>query len=245
MQHIKRIFRLYRVVIIEGAVTILAVCAIFLGVVPTLQKSVDLAGHMQVLTSDVATLNEKSLILQDEDVTTLQNDLSVLASAVPPDKSLATAMSTLDSVASQSGVTLSNFELAKPGTLATGSAERLTADESKIGSYTLPISVAVTGSLGQVQSFIQTISGARRFMRISSLTLTLYGSGAQAQIELEAFYMPYPTTVGSIDQPISDLTTGDKNVIERTQQLPLFAQSVVVQTTPVSVSSGKADPFSR
>ena len=97
-------------------------------------------------------------------------------------------MSTLNDAASQSGVTLLILNLRSPANWPGIHAQKLTVDEAKVGGYILPVTVAsAAGSLSQIQAFLQTISGVRRFMRISSLSLTIYGAQAQAQLGLEAF----------------------------------------------------------
>lgn len=245
MQHAKRILKVYQRVIFLGVVTVFAVIAIITGIVPLAKKVIGLADQVSIMQGDVQALTQKSAVLQGLDEAALRNELVSLSQAIPPDKSLPTVLSTLDGVAGQTGVTIVSFELQKPGSLATQSAAKLTAEETKLSAHILPFTVSVSGTYNQIRSFLSTIGSVRRYFRVNTLDVNVSGAVTTARLAINAFYVPYPTAVGAVNQPISPLSAAEQDTITKISNLPLLVQEgFAVGSASASPSGSRVDPFS-
>ena len=239
---LKKMLRQYKNLILMGSIAVGSLVGMLVGVVPLAQKTVSLWQEVTALSSDVTLLSGKASILQLVDEDELRTNVLTLATAVPPDKSLATILTTLDTVSGQSGVAMSDFSLTKPGSIATASAKRLTSDEAKIGANLLPFSVSGVGTFDKVRSFLASVTRVRRVFRIRAFQLTNSGSLTNVHVDLDAIYLPYPTTVGSVTA-VSNMTAAEEKTISSVGSLPLASQTSQASASG-SVPSGKTDPFS-
>lgn len=240
---LSKIFRHYQRIILSGLIVLFALLGLFLGVVPLIQKSLVINGQITELSADIGALEAKLSVLGGLDEDTLRVNLETLLSAIPSDKSLASLMGTIDGLTAQTGVAVSALALAKPGSLATASARKLSADEQVVGSSILPFTVHLTGSFDQIRAFLASAVRVRRSFRIRSFDMTLQGAtSVTANVAMDAFYAPIPSAIGSVLQTIGPLEAKDNQVIERLSGLPLLVQ----MSAPVapSAGAGKADPFS-
>jgi Tfp pilus assembly protein PilO len=215
------------------------------GVVPLVEKSILAQKDIRALDDDITLLKNKAAALQGLDEATLRSNLTTLISAVPPDKSLVTVLSTVDGVAGDSGVTLENLQLANPGSLATQSAKKLTADEAKSGAHILTFSVTVHGSYDQIRGFLSKVASVRRYFHLITLDMSTIGADVEARVGLEAYYTPFPATLGSVTQPLTNFTDKEQKAISDMEAFPVYGtpnSGTVAQQSPIDY--GKLDPFS-
>lgn len=226
------------------AVILLSLAGLFFGVVPLGQRVLSLWNQQSVLAREITTLTGKSAILQSLNESTLRNNLQILTSAVPVDKSIGTIFATLDQV-SGIDVAIKDFQLMNPGSISTSSAKKLSADETKIGSNILPFSVTVTGNYNSIRTFLSDITAVRRLFRLRAVDVTFTGFGVDTRLSLDAFYFPYPKTVGAVASPITALTDKEETTISMVSSLPLRSSlTFVVGTASAVPTTGKSDPFS-
>jgi len=228
-----------------GVIAVVSLLGIFVGIIPAAKQALTLFGQIQGLATDVSLLRSKQTILQGMDESTLRNNLLTLASAVPPDKSLSTIMTTIDAVSGQTGVTVVDFTLTRPGSIATDAAQKMSADEAKIGSNVLPFSLTVRGTFAQIRAFVGKIAAVRRLFRVGSMNLTFTAALVEARIDLEGFYFPYPAQVGTVIAPITPLADTDQKTIAAVSAMPLSSVPIAVGTASASLSTGRTDPFAQ
>jgi len=238
----KKFLRLYKNIISMSVWSLCAVGGILFGVFPLAQKSVTVWRNVQALTKEVNVLKNKSdmLALLDED--TLRRHVLTLASAVPPDKSLPSILTAVDTVSGGSGLAIGDVSLIKPGSLATESAKKLSQDEAKIGASLLPFSVSGRGSFDQIRSFLSAITTVRRMFRVRSMNISFRDTLPSVRADLDAYYYPYPSAVGTT-QSIVNLTPEEEQTIALVGKIPL-ASATSVSAMSASMPSGKDDPFS-
>lgn len=224
-----------------GALLIFSLAGILLGVIPLAQKTLTLLESDQALSAEVKFLGSKAVILDTLDENTLRNIVLVLASAVPPDKSLPTVFTTINTVSGLSDVAITDLTLSNPGSIATASAKKLTSDEAKIGTNILRFSVSGVGSFSQVQTFLRSVVSVRRMFRMQTMNLSISGDEVTFRLDFDAFYVPYPTTVGSTES-IAPFTDAQQKTISSVGALPLDSQTQE-STISASVPSGKSNPF--
>lgn len=246
---LRKLFREYQGLIISVGVLIVSGLGLVLGVVPLIQKTIDLNTENSSLSAEVDLLNNKVSVLQSIDENMMRSDLQTLLSAVPSDKSLGTLLGTLDGLTGKTGVSSGNFSLSKLGSLATESAQRLTADEQAVGSNILPFTISLTGTLDQMRGFLATSISVRRLFRVRTFDVSFLKAGTEsgtmvsANVAMDTFYSPLPSAIGSVSQPLTALTSTDTDLIAKVAAMPLLVQTSATLPPPTA-GAGKPDPFS-
>ena len=239
----KKLIKTYKTIIILSGVILISFLCFVVGIVPLAKKSYDLWQSMDALQKNITILSEKISILQSLDDVSLRSNLGSLTDAVPTESSLATIFTTLDGV-SGNGIIVKSFDQTKPGSISTGSAQKLNADSTKVGANILPFSVTVSGPIDQVQNFLTRISQVRRLFKIRGADLTFTTDGVEARTELNAFYVPFPKSIGGVTSPITPLNDSEQASLAKVSALPLESSYAFVVGTPSAETGGKADPFS-
>jgi hypothetical protein len=229
------------------SVVILIFCAVGLvaGAIPAGQKIKEQYDTMKVLADTNAAMQKRLDVLNSLDEVTLRNDLATAVSAVPGDKALPSIFSTAEALAVQAGVSLLEMSLSGGGALASASgAVKATATEKQLGTHIVPFTVTVEGSLPNIQQFIALAPAVRRLLRIRTFAITAPQGDKPLSIsvEMDAFYEPFPTSVGGAGTSISPLSAAEESTLAKLGQFPLIGgETTVVQ--PAAVPS-KNNPFS-
>jgi Tfp pilus assembly protein PilO len=245
-----KLFRTYQGLIVSVGVLIVSGLGIVLGVVPILEKTIAMNTQLKSVSAEVDVMRDKASLLESIDEGSMRDSVQTLLSAVPADKSVPTLLWTLDGLSAKTGVAVGNFSLAKLGSLATESAKRVSADEQAVGGNILPFTINISGTLDQLRGFLATSLSVRRLVRIRTLGVlfqkTASGSAdmVTATLGMDTFYSPLPTTIGSVSQPLTALTSTDDDMIAKVAQMQLMGSPSL--TVPPRTGGGavKPDPFS-
>lgn len=247
LMQLKKLLKNYRKLIVGIGIILVSLAGFFFGIVPLGLQSVDLQNSIVQLSSDIAVLQQKRAILQSLDEETLRGQLLTLTSVVPPDKSLFSLFQTVDGVTSEVGVSVVDFSLVKPGSLATESAARMTAEESSVGVNLLPLSLTINGSYEQMATFLTTAVNVRRLLRIRSFDLSFENPDViSGQLNMDAAYTPLPARVGAVTDAISLLGEKEEQTISKAAAMPLMVRQslTTVPSSDQGETAGKDDPFS-
>lgn len=229
------------------SVSILLFCAIgiIFAAIPSVQKIQEFIGMMSTLKQETVMFSRKletlNILHEDE----LRDQLAQVLSAVPTDRSFPTLFETVEGVGAQTGVYIRSMNITGGTTLATPSASKVSAEDKKIGTRTVPFSVTVEGSLVTLEQFITISPRVRRLLRIKSFSISFpkNESPVVISIEMDAFYEPLPISLGSAKATLSVLTDEDLAVINTLTQFPLATQQGS-ELPPPLVGRVKENPFS-
>lgn len=248
MRAIRRFIRQYQSFVISGAVILFSFVALFVGLIPGVQKTIQLVSETQSLRKVVATLTEKERILSELDITMLTQYATAAISAVPADKSLGSLFSTVDALTARENVTVSGISLGSVGSVASDSAKKLSLDEQKIGVNIIPFSIIIEGSIDRVRNVVDEAVKIRRFFRVRSFDLgfdTKTGV-TKSTLSMDAYYVPDPKQIGKVTDALTTLTPDEIDILDKVSAFPLLTQessmgteSAVIQIVPVTT-----DPFS-
>ena len=251
MQQIKKILHTYQTLVISTVIIVLCGVGFLWGIIPLIHKTIDVNAEQKIHAEAVDVLKQKITVLQSINEDEIRGNLQTLLSAIPSDKSLATLFSTLDGLSTQTGISIEDVSLARPGSLATASATRLTVAERAIGSNILPLSIHVSGTFDHIQNFLTTSINIRRLFRVQSFDISFLQNGTPsaslltATIVMEAFYSPIPSSIGAVNQPLPELTPSDIDTISKVAAMKLLTPAASSPVFPNGSSGGvKPDPFS-
>lgn len=243
--NIIHVIRPYRPLLVSVAILLVCVIGLFVAVAPLAKKTIDIVQEVGPLREEVSGLQEKEQALLTLDSATLQEQLSVLLSAVPQEKSIPTLFSMVEGVAGESAVSIEDMGLSSPGSIATASAAKQTSEEQKLGSGLLPFTLSISGGVEQIRTFLDMSSSVRRLARVRTFSVTVREDGtARTSLDMDAFWLPFPAAIGKVSQRISALTPQQEQVIADMRALPLFAPSAGVPLdVAIPESPAKGDPF--
>ena len=247
MARFETLVRTYKNAFISVALIIFCVMAAFFAIIPAARKTIEAFGELKRMNEQTSILQKKLDTLQSLSEDTLRHDLSTVLSAVPFDRSFATLFETVEGIANRTGVSITDMSISGSATLATPSASKLSATDKKLGTRTIPFSVAVTGPLPSIEQFITLVPGVRRLLRIRVFSITFPKSErpVSIMIDLDGFYEPLPTNIGAVKATLPTLSEADTNVIARLVEMPLIAERVEGGQSfpPPLIGKVKEDPF--
>jgi hypothetical protein len=234
MNDIQKIFRQYQHLSLSVIMIVLAIAGIFLGIIPGIQRIIDIRARSVELTKSIQLLRTKINILESKDEATYKDQLTQLVAAVPGDKSPQTLFATLDGLGAQSGVVLTDFALSALGSISTGSGSKRTPDEQKIGSSLVPFSVTVRGTYDQIHLYLSQVNQVRRFFRVRNFAISFAdASDISVRMGMDAFYAPMLTMLTTVESPLEPLSAQDEDLIQKITQMPFLGRAA---TLPVPLN---------
>lgn len=243
----KRFIRTYQNLIISGGIVLFSFIAVFAGIVPGIRKVQELVGKMAALNKEVTGLREKDRILQDLDVDALREYAIAAVSAVPAEKSLGTLFSTVDGLTAKESVAVTSVSLGSVGSIATESANILSADEQKTGAKIIPFSLVVEGEIEKVRNVLDSAVKIRRLFRVLNFSLSFDEKSGftRSTLSMNSYYVGDPQMKNEATTPIKALTDEELNILDKVTAMPLLTAdttlipgSGVLPTEPVT-----PDPF--
>jgi hypothetical protein len=244
MQPIDKILRNYQSMIVSGAIILFCVIALIFAVIPSVQKIQEMFVQVSDIAAEAEGLQKKLNVLNALDEQTLRFQLASVLTAVPGDRSFPSLFETVEGVAARTGVVVQQMGLSGGTTLATPSAAKLSAADRKLGARTVPFSVTVNGSISAVQEFITLAPNVRRLLRIRTFAIAFPPDERPltVSIEMDAFYEPLPTSLGTAKTILPELTAADNEIIERLGNMELITQSAEALPEPF-IGQIKPNPF--
>ena len=245
MKPIDKFIRTYQSVIVSASLLVFCLIGTVFGVAPSLLKVQELAGEIREISGQTTGLQKKLDALTNLDEETLRRQLTIVLSAVPAERSFPTLFETIEGIAIQSGVNVEQMHLTGGTTLATPSATKVSAADKKLGTRTVPFSVTISGSLPAVQQFIALAPKVRRLLRIRTFSIAFRRDvrPLTVAIEMDAFYEPLPTSLGTAITLLPALSAADDVIITQLGELPLITQDNGDLPPPL-IGRVKESPFS-
>ncbi len=242
MRMIRRFLRPYQGFIVPVGILVLCVVMTVFGIMPGARQTFVLLGQINDARGEVSDLRVKVTLLQSLDEVTLFDQLSLLSSAIPVDKSVPTILSTIDGVGAANGTLFSSLQLTSPGSIATEAAKRQTTEEAALGSYLLPFTLTMEGNYQQLRNTLASLTSSRRLLRIKNFTISFVGSGVgQSILSMDASYAPLPKSLATGTRKLIPLTQKEDAILSQVSNLPLLSGRAV----PVGVVNlFRVDPFS-
>jgi hypothetical protein len=171
--------------------------------------------------NDQAALTQKLNLLE-----TLSKSAAIginsVTSALPSEDSTLTAITQLQVLAVANGVVLSKIN-------STG------VQGDALGLNESTISFDLDGPMPQINSFLAGTQNVAPILVLDSAIIKQKDSAMSAKVTVRSFWSPLPKTIPAVNQPITDLSDADKEVLAKVTNLtqPTFV-------TAGSVSTGSA-----
>ena len=162
---------------------------------------------------------------------TLRTHDTLLTQAVPDEDAIPTLMNQIQQIAQATGVIMDTLQF----------SGRTQASVEGEGVGTVSLQVAVSGTYGQLERFLETVEGASRLIDVSSVNLGADAARVNLSLPLTAYYLPVI--------PFDDVSTAaiTLNLTDPAfTEIVTAVQALQYYDTPVDVRTGigKSDPFS-
>lgn len=237
--------RSYKNVILSVTIILFCIVALIIAIIPATQKTIELLYQLRVMNAEEQALQTKLTALDSYSEDTLKTQLATVLSAVPPDRSFSSLFDTVEGVANRTGVSLIDMTISQGASLATPSAAKVSAIDRQIGTRTIPFTITVAGSLRAIEQFITIAPTVRRLLRIRLFSLSFPKNDRPINIviEMDGFYEPLPTTLGTAKSVLPSLSNDDAMVLASLEDMPLIGERIDSLPPPL-IGKVKVNPFS-
>ncbi len=199
------------------------------------KTSSQLNANKKILTA----LTKKLANLEGLAKVELTDKTNLALNVLPAEKDIAGSLSVIRKIAYNNLLVISDISIAEVGELATVSAKQKPNKNEIIPSF--KINLHVFGNVEKVKNFIIGLESTAPLMRVSQISLTSKKDLEQeATIDLEAFFLLYPTSIGKSEEPLVTITTEEEKVFTKISGLNSFKSEQEIPNLPV----GKENLFS-
>lgn len=226
-----------------------AVVLILALLIPQVQEVLDLNAQIRKEEPRTEQLRDKLAALESIVATAEYQQVAVVEDALPSNKPLLELLMSLNTVAQQTGVTVTNFSLS-PGLVASDSAtlQAQLKQRNANGYDSLKLDLAISGTFAQIQDFLLQIEQISPFTtvismnisgEVNSLTQTTDGTRPfSATLGTETFFFTQPISV-RVDAPLPVIGSQQQAVL---QALASFVPTNLPEQTEV-LGGGLEDLF--
>lgn len=182
--------------------------------------------ELQKATKNETILTQKQQVLQTlEDNILSYTDTVIIAM---PDKNPSLmALSQLKTLAERNAISLSEIKVGSK-----------TSDKS--GIFKTTILFEVEGALFQVLDYLISTKSFAPLSVVNRVNITQAGGVIRASVSLTVFWVPLPTKLPAISEPVTELSANEINLIT---ELSSLEQPLFTQISPAAPSA-RIDPFS-
>lgn len=234
---------MYQSFVISGAILLLFLIALFVGIIPGIYKVIDLFSENVATGKIIKTLQNKGQVLESLDSQTLYMQSSAAISAIPADKSLGTIFSTIDALVSRENAVVTSVSLGQVGSVATESAKTVVKD----GVSTIPFTIVVEGSIDKIRNILDGAVKIRRFFRVTNFDLRIDPKNgvSTSTLTMESYYAPITKSSTKPTDALTSMTSEENAVLDQVSAIPLLTpQGVSTGTDATSPENVPLDPFS-
>ena len=208
------------------------------------EANVELALKADALDAKIATL-------QSFDQAELEKQLSLSDKLLPSDKGMFTFLAQIETMRAQAGVLVNKVDVTA-GSLdgsgvesgAVGAAAAANSSKSPTSSLSenVEVKLSLSSSYASLLQFLSTMYSASRVVAVDDVSLSSTSDTAgliRSTLTVRAFWQPLPSDLGSVEDPVSELTSKEKELLDKVEVVAVAAPQIVVQP----LTPGKADLF--
>lgn len=233
MKNITEVYAKYKLLIWPILSGIASVVILVLVIIPQLLTYLNIRGQISDIVSRSGKLEVKAQSLDAIDENLSEANLKLAFAVLPADRNVPSAVTILQSLITQSGLTLKS-------TSYSAAARGASKD-----SYQL--NVTVLGQISNVRNFLMGLRDSGRVFQVESINVQFQKSGSlvEAEIPITVFYGLALGKVGALEQEPPKLSEKEEKLLV---DLSLLANNpkilaVTGEASASSVPIGKSNPF--
>lgn len=230
---LQEFYRKYKLIIWPAVVGASCLLIAALIIVPQLLVYFNLRSEADGLSNRLGLLQAKAQGLEQLNILDYNRDLDLAQAALPSEKQVPQALTMFQDLITKSGLNLQNMKFI--------SGDVSSADATE---YSFQLSVTVLGDMNSVKRLLLSMHKAPRIFRLESVSAQAVRATTdvvEADVFLKVFYEPNSTNLGSVEQPIPQLSAADRQILEELANKVRLSGSDSANFS--SVQLGRSDPF--
>ncbi len=220
----------YQLFLMPAVATSASIILVIFILFPQVQKVLSGLSENQLLKQRITVLEQKAVALSSINITAFNQSLKKAFLALPPDRDIPTSVTQVQILASNNGLQIINMTVSGNDAVST-----------QINNY--QIRLEVSGDIASVKNFINDLAKAPRVMSVASLSVTSSKSSSifNIGILLQSYYQGDQATLGGLDQPITELTIKEQQILSQLDEAVKLIPLTQVDNLPAP--QGKLNPF--
>lgn len=203
-------------------------------IIPQFITFLNTQGKISDLSTRSDSLDVKAESLEHFDEENIKNNLKTVLTVLPTEQDVPKSMSILEALVQKSDLKLVN---------TTYIATRKVGDKPKF-----QLNISVAGPISSIRNFLISLQDSPQVFQVESIAVQFRKSGmsnVEAEIPISVFYEPVPKTIGSLDQPLKELSQDEENLLGRLSRLVPQTSNAISnpEASSSSIPIGKSDPF--
>lgn len=223
----------YKLILFPSLVSLACLILIALVIFPQAKSLLDGQNNLELSKEKLKTLEVKAQGLDQINETDLKNQLQLALVALPENKEPSAVVGAIQRIAATSGVSLISLGFSSSKGNSVGGADSFS------------IKAQIASSTAGISQFLNNLSETPLALNVTGISISSATSAdlLAADLQIDVYFSPIPKTLGSVEDPLPELSAEEKTLINR------LAKAQIV--TPVSQSStpstilprGKSNPF--
>lgn len=190
----------------------------------------------------LAELTKKVAALEGLSQPELSEKVDLVLKILPSEKDVPGNLFVLKKLALNNELMVSELSIPEVGEIASSSAETKKSSKDEI-LPSLAVKLTLIGSKEKIISFLQQVEIIAPLMRVSGLTMSQKMEGLdEALIDIRVYFLPFPKTIGKLEQPIVPVTSQEEKVYGDLTKFTFFEASQEISSAPL-LPTGKTDLF--
>lgn len=216
---------------------------LLLGVIPAGRETWNTLTSVRQLQKEIKILKDKAALLSGLDGLELTEQMRIAASAIPIDASLPTLFTTIEGIANQTGVAVTELTVAHVEAVTASATAGIAQNErDKSGARSQKFTLVVQGQLQQLVDSVTKTLNVRRIFRLKDFEFTFNrGAIPEVKMVMEAFFAPLPRASRTSASPLEPLS--DQEFVILGDLGSLVETEFNVPAAVTSFDTVKPDPF--
>ncbi len=207
--------------------------------IPRVRAIVD---SRQTLLKDkktLADLTKKLAALEGLAQVEFSEKVDVALAVLPAEKDVPNNLAVIKNVALNNGLIVNNITIGEIGEISSVSSTGKTAKNAILPSF--KTTVSLIGEVEMIKNFINQIQSTAPLMSIESVSISQRRTETpETNLEIEAYFLPFPKTLGKPEQQLVAITSGEEKIFSRLNEFTFFRSETNLPNLPV----GKENLFS-
>ena len=221
------LYEKYSIFIIPGLTGIIGSLMFIFLTLPQIFKIIAIETQITEITDEQSVNQDRINTLEKIDLNFYKTSLDNSLIALPNDKDIPGAITSILDLLSNSGLKLDNFAFS-PSTL------------KEAGAESLLVKTDVSGTLDQIKNLISISNSSSRLIKIVGIAFSGgQGDTVQASLDLVVFYTPLDIA-STQDSKIELINEGENKILQLINE---NNQKINLNAPLQDVPSGKSDPF--
>lgn len=210
---------------------------VLIAVMPIYRNASEILGKIKIKSSELESLNNKVSILSKLDPAILQDRVTVLDRALPPQKDVLLYLTSIDGLSRELGLTFGGLSLT-PGDITQSTSSATKAPMKLTGVQSLETQIKINGRQESLYTFLRTIEGVLPLMQIKDVKVSILGSDQYALALTLGMLWAEPVTL-DIRGPVTLFNAEEDRYFAQLGEYRQFASELVAPSGGI----GKTDLF--